>query len=359
MSWSFEPPPVEDLWDYWIPRFIAAGVDPAVITQLREEIGHWDEWHPAWTRFADETEGWAERALQEGNTLTAGELLVRAAILHHFAGMVLVDDMDKFTEAEDRRVAAFRRGGALLDPPTIPIAVPFQGIEMPGYLRVPKDADGPVPVVVFVNGWEGVKESTTSTEALLARGIATFTMDGPGIGETLRRLPMTGDYGPPIAAAFDVLEARDDIDGSRLAIHGGSRGGLIGARAAAYDKRTAALAVVGPGYETRRLTWSPGMQGLVDAFMQHLFHTDSVEAANERANQPDFSLQGIGEQITCPSLVVTDNDAAERAEGTLRFYEELADPKTLLVVPGAQRNGHRRAYIVQPYIADWFAKQLL
>ncbi len=357
MSWTFTPPPVADLWRYWTPRFIAAGVVPVVIEQLRAEVGSWDEWSPAWTRLADETERWAEQALEEGHELTAGELLTRVAILHHFAGMVLLDDMDAFHEAERRRVDAFARGGPLLDIPTQAVAIPFQGVEMPGYLRVPP-SDGPVPVVVFVNGWEGVKEGADSTTAMLARGLATFTMDGPGMGETLHHLPLTGHYGPAVAATFDVLGAREDIDENRMALHGGSRGGLLAARAAAYEQRVAALSTVGPGYETRRLTWTEGMEGLVDVFLQHLFHVDSVEAANERVAQDDLCLEGIPEQITCPTLIVTDDSAAERFDGSMRFYEELTGPKRLAIVPGAQRNGHRRSYIVKPLVADWLADQL-
>lgn len=357
MSWSFSPPPVEDLWRYWGPRFLAAGVDPIILGHLQEEVDHWGKWYEGWTKYADETEQWAERALESGHRLTAGEHFARASTLHHFAGMVKIDEMDIYDAAERKRVETYAKGAPHFAVPAEPIEIPFQGTKMPGYLRVPP-SDGPVPLVVFVNGWEGCKESSANTDSLLARGLATFTMDGPGIGETLHVLPLTGEYGPPIAATLDVLEQREEIDAGRMALHGGSRGGLLATRAAAFDERVVALATVGPGYETRRLTWADGMSELVDAFMQHLFHVDSVDAANERVSRPDFSLEGVTEHVRCPTLIVTDNSAGQRFEGSQRLYEELPGPKDMVIVPGAQRNGARRIYIVRPLVADWLADRL-
>lgn len=360
MSSEFTPPAVEALWSRWEARFLAAGVDPIVIKDLKAEITTWDEWYPAWIAVAEETEAWAQRCVDEGHTLTAGSLFKRASMLYHYGGMVFLSDMDKHDHAGRKRVEAYAAAAPLLEVPGEPVTIDFDGVPLKGYLSVPP-SDTPPPVVVYVTGWEGSKEeSSMAIDEMHERGLATLTMDFPGIGETLQHLPMTGNYGPPVSAVIDFLQARDDIDPSRIALEGTSRGGLLASKGAAHDPRVAALAAVGPGYETRRLTW-PGMDSLVTAYLQHLFHVDSPEAAEERVAQPDLSLEGAPGRITCPTLIVTDDQESEaQYGGSVRFYEELAaTDKKLLVISGAERNGLRRVYLVRPMVADWLADKLL
>lgn len=358
MSWEFTPPPVEALWRRWYARFLASA-DPMVVNELREQITSWDQWCAAWSTVAKQAEDWAKRALEKGDRLTAADLLVRASVLYHIGGMVFLSDMDQFEEAERKRVETFRRGGAMLPVPTQPITVPFKGVDLPGYLRVPP-ADGPVPVVVFTYGWEGCKEGFgTAGNELVARGVATLALDGPGIGETVGKLPFSGEFGPVLAAAYDVLEQHPDIDGDRMGVAGGSRGGLPAARAAAYEKRCKAVASVGPGWETRMINWGPGMESLAAVYVQRMFHADSQESLAERLQADDLSLEGVGERITCPALVFTDDQESDAQHGgTMRFYEEIAGPKELLVISGAERNGLARAYLMRPLVADWLARQL-
>ena len=359
MSWSFTAPPVPSLWKRWTPRFLAAGVDPIVIDELRAQIAEWDEWCVAWHEVAEETEHWAQRALDDGHHLTAGTHFTRASILYHYAGMVFLSDMDQVARSARRRVEAYARGAPLLQIPAQAVAVEAEGVAMPGYLRVPP-AERPPPVVVLLPGWEGCKEEAgIAVDALLARGLATFTIDGPGIGETLEHLPMTGNYGPTVSAVIDVLQERYDVDGTRIALEGVSRGALLAARAAASEPRVAALAVIGPGYETRMLHWGPGMDELAAAYMQRLFHEESVQRVRERVDASDFSLEGVAACITCPTLVVTDDQESEsQYRGSTRFYDELVANKELAVVSGAQRNGFRRVHFVRPMVADWLADQL-
>lgn len=360
MTWSFTTPSADTLWELWRARYIGAGVDPIVIRQLEAAIDGWDDWCPKWHAVARETEEWAERSLQAGNTLTAGELFTRASILYHFGGMMVIDDMDLFHESHRRCVEAYAKGAPLLKVPGQPVKVPFQGIEMPGYLRVPR-AEVPPPVAVFVNGWEGRKEeSGMNVEHMLDRGVATFSFDGPGIGEVLPHLPMTGEYGPALNAVYDTLSQRDDIDPDRIALVGISRGAFLAAKAAAEEPRAAALAMVGPGYVNGMLHLGDDLKSLIGEYMQFIFHQDSPEALEERLAAGDLDLEGVGQRITCPTLVVTDDHESEaQYGGSVRLHSELASTeKTLAVVSGAQRNGLARVYIVRPLVADWVANTL-
>lgn len=367
MVGSFTPPAPRPLLRFWRGRFLGAGVDPIALDRLERQVEEWNDWYTGWIELAEESERAGNEALEAGHRLTAGEHLVRASVLYHFGGGIFLSDPDKFAESHHRCVEAYRRGSALLPIPAQPIEFDYDGVPIPGYLRVPPGSDGPAPVVAFVPGWEGSKESPGPTaEFLLARGMATLTIDGPGLGETRERLPLTGNYGPMFTAVLDQLAGRDDVDAGRVGLLGTSRGALLAARATAQEPRIAALATVGPGYETRHMTWGEGTEELIGEYLKLQFHKNTLDDVDARLREDDLTLAGIGEQIHCPTLVVTDDPAGDwhranqyAAQGdAITFYEEVAGPKRLAVIPGADRNGYGRIYLVRPLVADWLADQL-
>jgi esterase FrsA len=62
--------------------------------------------------------------------------------------------------------------------------IPFEGSEIIGYLRLPKNAKGAVPVVLAVNGLDSRKEDLSgSFGAILPYGIGFLAVDGPGTGQ--------------------------------------------------------------------------------------------------------------------------------------------------------------------------------
>ena len=97
---------------------------------------------------------------------------------------------------------------SFLDPPLEVVHIPFEGKEIIGYLRLPKNAKGPVPLVIAVNGLDSRKEDLTeSFGAILPFGIGYLAVDGPGTGqapikvsETAERMLSTRDRLRAIAA---------------------------------------------------------------------------------------------------------------------------------------------------------------
>ena len=57
-----------------------------------------------------------------------------------------------------RRSKHFWRMRKFFDPPLEVVRIPFEGKEIIGYLRLPKNAKGPVPLVIAVNGLDSRKE---------------------------------------------------------------------------------------------------------------------------------------------------------------------------------------------------------
>jgi dipeptidyl aminopeptidase/acylaminoacyl peptidase len=350
-------PEVKAVWRRWEPRFIGAGVDFNTLLKLKAEIKDWTEWCQKWSERGADLEKFGDEAMERGHTLTAAESWSSAAVLFQFAGMYYINDMDQFYESHERKLKAFTKAAPYLNPQVERFEVPFKGATLACYLRLPTNGTKP-PVVLFSNGFEGVKEeSFQRTKRYLDRGMATITWDGPGRGEAWQDLPMSGDNGPPTAAIIDYLETRNDVDADRVGVSGPNRGGFAAVKAAAYDSRIKACGVASPGYDRRSVKWDDPYE---IAFMLHLFHLNTEEELRERMmEQTDFTLEGEADKIRCPLLVVVGGkDEGTQYQGSLRLYEEAQGPKELVIIPDAERNGNNVPFKVRPRIADFMADQL-
>ena len=110
-----------------------------------------------------------------------------------------------------------------MDPPLEVVKIPFEGKEIIGYLRLPKNAKGPVPLVIAVNGLDSRKEDLTeSFGAILPFGIGYLAVDGPGTGQTPIKVSETADR--MLSKVIDYAQSRPEIDKNRIAMHGVSWG---------------------------------------------------------------------------------------------------------------------------------------
>src|SRR5919199_3307750 len=118
---------------------------------------------------------------------------------------------------------------------------------MPAYLRLPPDTHRP-PVVVIISGVDSVKEEhKTMEDGFLERGLATFSFDGPGQGETWFELGMIVDFERATSAVIDYVGQLEAVGAERLGVFGPSMGGYLAPRSAARDARIKACAVSGGG----------------------------------------------------------------------------------------------------------------
>src|SRR5262249_40637334 len=127
-----------------------------------------------------------------------------------------------------------------LDPPGRRVEIPFEGTRMVGVLREPPGV-GPHPVMIMIPGLDSAKEELRRTEELfLERGIATFSVDGPGQGEAEYDLAIRGDWEVPGAAIIDYLVTEPALDPDRIGVWGVSLGGYYAPRVASGDGRVKA-----------------------------------------------------------------------------------------------------------------------
>jgi 2,6-dihydroxypseudooxynicotine hydrolase len=285
---------------HWAARFVGNGTDFTDFQATMRRISRWEDWCAEWGRTAQVYERLAASAEAAGRLVTAGEAWRRAALCWHWGKFVFVDYPVEQRAAHDRAVDCFRRGAGTLTPPAEPVKIPYDGVTLAAYLRVPAAARPPA-VVILVPGLDSVKEELQAVaEYMLRRGLAVLAVDGPGQGEVEYDLPIEPAYERVTTAVVDHLQERGDIDPERIGLFGVSLGGYYAARSAAYEPRLlATVALAGP-YRFD-LDWDT-LPPQTRATFQRRSWAASPEEARERSGT--LTLETAASLITRPLLVV-------------------------------------------------------
>lgn len=343
-----------EVFQYWIPRLVADGVDPNDIEAVRTQVKLWEEWPKAWGERGDAHRAWAEECLAAGHRITAGEALVRATLCYHFGQIIAFDDPNGKAAMQRRKTEAFREASPLLRPAAECIEVPWRNLTLPGYLRLPETAK-PAPCVVLVPGLDATKEDFhTFAEMCLRRGIGIFAFDGPGQGEMRARSPLGEGFETSIVAVIDYLALRPEIDPRRIAILGRSLGGHYVLRAAAIDTRVAATVVFGGLYD---YSYWDSMPPLVrEGFRQALGAATEKEAY---ALIGGNTLDGCLKNVHCPVLVVHGKlDRIIPWKQAVRMVDEMPGRAALMLDEDGVHCCHNHAIRYRPAMADWLATAL-
>lgn len=332
--------------EHWLPRIEVAGIPSATAKEVIARAGDWSGWLGAWCAEGDRHAALAEDALARGWRLTAGEGFARAAACYHFGQFMAFEDPAAKEEAAARKCALYRQAAPLLDPPAELLEIPVPGGSLRGYLRRPVAADAAAPVALIVPGSDSTKEEFPALERVfLTRGIATFSLDGPGQGEG-RSL---GPLGPDIAPALDAVAARlrglPGLDG-RIGLVGMAFGGFLVLRAAALLDWPAAMVSIN-GFADLG-AFEPDLPQVYRDNMRHALGTDDVPT---RAR--DFTVAGLTGP-SCPALVIHGGRdrifPVTQAQASADF---CTGPVALHVLPEGNHVCNNMPWLYRPLVADW------
>lgn len=341
---------------HWGPRFTMNGVTVADFQRITSGLERWSGWCSAWSAVAAEHERLGRDALSAHRTLSAGDHLSRAAVYFHFAKFVFVEDLEQMRTAHQRAVTCLHDALPHLRPPGERVEIPFEGSKLVGVLRRPA-GEGPHPVVLMAPGLDSTKEELRSTEdTFLARGMATFSFDGPGQGEAEYELPIRGDWSAPAEALLQTVAAVEDLDHARVALWGVSLGGYYAPRMAAAlgDRVTACVALAGP-YNFGEC-WDGLPQLTCETFQVRARAGDQDEA---RAIAHTLSLDGLTADIAAPVLLVFGRqDRLIPWQQAVRLATELGGRAELLMLENGNHGCANVAPWHRPYTADWLAERL-
>jgi dipeptidyl aminopeptidase/acylaminoacyl peptidase len=338
-----------------LPRLYAAGVDYNDIQTLLRKIKRIEDWPSTWEGLAREREELGEATLAQGRRYSAGAAFQKAALYYHFGQFVYFEDPAEKQRMQHLQVAAYLRAAPYLQPPTEQLAVPFEGIEFPGNLRFPRDITRRAPCVLLNPGADSTKEEFHTLEnEFLARGVATFSYDGPGQGLTRATMKLRSDFEAPISAIIDRLQAHDAVDPDRIGIWGRSFGAYCALRGAT-DRRMRACVSIGGFYDMGAI-WSRMPKGTTDSIC-YAFGVQTLEDGADLARR--YTLAGVLGRIGCPVLIVhSGQDNVCPVEESRRMINELGPEAELKIFAEGNHVCDNIPYKARPLMADWMAEKL-
>ena len=245
----------------------------------------------------------------------------------------------------------FRKAAKHFDPPLEIIEIPFEGKKLVGYLQKPPGVTKP-PVVMHWGGVDGWKEDRLKiAKTAMDAGLASLTIDMPGSGEN----PVL--YGDPAAertyyAWLDYLPTRNDVDGKRVAVWGGSFGAYWAARLAhtVADRIKGAVFHGGnvhygfqrewlvPAFTTGGATYLFGAASLLDA-RGRAMGVKTVEEFLAAVAPLSLKTMGLLDKKSAPLLGVNGKLDDQAPIADVYLLMEHGNPKSARVYPEGHHMG--------------------
>jgi esterase FrsA len=329
-----------------------------------------DEWASAFVKVGDKYMAQA-KSLEKTDPAKANTLYLKAWRLYYFGNWPVPISTGK-QHAYELALQAFAAHGRLLDPPLQMVQIPFEGSEIHGYMRMPKNASGPIPTVIAINGADSRKENMSdSFDAAIPWGIGYVAVDTPGTGQSPIRESPTADR--MYSRVIDWLTNQPQVDKSRIAVEGQSYGAYWAAKLAIVERdRLKAVVAQSPGVDAnyRRGIDKEAMLrnreylfGL-DQVSVYLYGVKSLDETAEIAPKMSLVTQGLIGKPTTPMLIIAGVEDTLVPMSDIYLLLNSGDiPKEAWINP---RGGHlgRQAgvwpdpVIFKQVIIPWLARHL-
>src|SRR5271169_4409507 len=176
-----------------------------------------DEWAAAFMGVADRYFNEA-KSLEKTDPTKANADYIRAWRLYSFGRWPIPASPGK-QRSYEKAIEMFLAHARFFDTPLEVVRIPYEGKELIGYLRLPKNPKGPVPLVIAVNGLDSRKEDLSeSFAAILPYGIGFFAVDGPGTGQAPIKVSENSER--MLSRVIDYLQTRPEVDKNKIVLHG-------------------------------------------------------------------------------------------------------------------------------------------
>jgi len=316
--------PVKELWEMWGPR-VKMGIYPftyasyddmeQVMTSLTS-YDH-DKWVAAFTSLAKPYEDKAGQAEKDGDAQEAKENYLRAYQYYRLARYPTIN-LDVKKEAYRKSQEMLLKASQYFDVPIERVEIPFKGRDGEGdkiiaYLRIPNTGIASFPLLFTWGGIDGFKEeglvSENVNDSALQHGLATLTIDGPGVGDS--PIKASEDSERLFGAVLDWVDKQEGLDSNRVGVWGFSFGGYWAVKVAHIYKERIVCAVVqgGPIHYAFELDWikKQGRGEYPFEFFETVSYAFGLSGYDEWVEYaPKLSLlkQGIIDKPSAPLLLV-------------------------------------------------------
>ncbi len=369
----------------------AADLGEALATAQRVESGRYDQWFDEWSATSAKAEEAAARAEGAGHGALAAVGYLRASEYRRQSYFFLRHDVrdDRVGSGYRGQRDLFRRAIAHLPWHVEPISVPFEPVDLNGYLFRPEPSDPtPRPTVLFPAGFDSTCEELYKygVHGVLSMGWNAVAWDGPGQGGQLieHGVAMRPDFEVVVNAVMDWVVDQPTVNAERVAMVGRSLGGYLAPRGASAEPRLHAL-VCDPGqYDftsrfvsmftpedwQRVLDADPAMDAQLEGFLDddrgREYYGSRMRAMGATTFGQwlrllvSYTLEGRAEFITCPTLV-TEGEGDFASQSRVLF-DALTCPKAFRGFTAAEgAGGHcegmgQRIWLDE--VGAWLAGQL-
>ncbi len=327
-----------------------------------------------WVEMADRLSGLADEDLQRGRGFSAADKLNRASLYYQVAERMQGLGAPGRDETYRKALVSFQRSVEAGGRNFRRVEIPYESGAIAGYFTQAEAADGPAPVVLYVNGLDSTKEMLAWSglpEALARRGVSTLSIDQPGTGEALRLHGLHAIYDTERWASpvVDWLERQPEIDPRRIGMGGISLGGYYAPRAVANDPRFACGFVWGANHdwgEVQQARLRNEGERPVPHYWNHVrwvWGAPDMEAFMALCLK--ITLDGQMQKITAPFLVTHgEKDRQIPLKYAQRSFDQLVNSskRELKVFTaregGVEHVGADNMSFGRDYIADWVAETL-
>jgi esterase FrsA len=356
------------------------GLDPADVKQAFAAIrtSDYDEWAAAFVAVGDRYMSDA-KSLERTDPAKANADYIRAWRIYSFGRWPVPVTPGK-QRAYAKALEAFLAHAKFMDPPIEVVRIPFDGSEIIGYLRLPKTANGPMPVVIAISGLDSRKEDLSENfGAVIPHGIGFIAVDSPGTGQSPIKASETAER--EFSRVIDYLETRPEVDKTRIAVDGQSFGAYWATKLAILEhSRLKAVVAQSPPVDAtfahdfiinRTLGNREYLFGLAPALMSIFEGAKSPEDLATALGKLSLVKQGLlgspagARQATAPMLIISGAlDTQVPISDTYLLLSSGDVPKEAWINPQGGHLGRQvkvwpDPVIFREVIIPWLVRKLL
>lgn len=364
-----------------------ADIGDCLSTAARIKPKDFDSWFDEWSKTAERIYCLGENSRLDNCGVSAMQSFLRASNYYRAALFFLYFSPpdERLMKIYDRHCLAFEKALAYFATPVEAVQIPYENTTLPGYFYKAEAESARLPTFIVNGGYDSTHQEGyfAAGAAALSRGYNVLCFDGPGQGGALikQNLHMRPDWEKVITPVVDFLTDRKDVDAKKIVLYGPSWGGYLAPRAAAFERRLAAL-VVNPGqYDAMEALKRalPDIGALLDHDPDHLLEkylgqvlVNPLFAAKMKAKMfvhgmdsmlelirswRDYNLQGLAKLIACPTLVMDSENEPLSTGQAKQLFEELTCRKEYVMFSAKDGAGeHCEAgalSLAHQYLFDW------
>ncbi|MBZ5700867.1 MAG: alpha/beta hydrolase [Acidobacteriia bacterium] len=290
------------------------GLDPADVREAFAAIKSLndDEWAAGFAAVADRYMAQA-KALETSDPAKANAAYIRAWRIYSF-GRWPVPSSEGKRRNYAKALEAFLAHTRFMDPPLQVVRIPFEGSEIVGYLRLPKNAQGPVPLVIAISGLDSRKEDLSENfGAILPYNIGFLAVDSPGTGQAPIKASETAER--MFSHVIDYALTRPEVDKTKIGVDGQSFGAYWATKLAIIEhaRVKAVVAQSPPAHATfqkefvleRTLGNREYLFGLVPALTSIYEHAKTIDDLAEILPKMSLVYQKLLGKPTAPMLIIS------------------------------------------------------